>query len=58
MLTPEVRREKALRYFVETFGEERGVPMWEDYCKKSGLLAEDSDQEVEATAQSSGRSDD
>ena len=57
MLTPEVRREKALRHFVETFGEERGVPMWEDYCRKSGLLAKDSDQEVEATARS-GRSDD
>lgn len=37
-MTPEIRREKALRHFTTTFGEERGVPMWEAYCKKSGLL--------------------
>lgn len=38
MLSDEVRREKAHRHFVTTFGEERGTKMWEEYCQKSGLL--------------------
>ena len=32
------RREKALKSFVATWGEEKGVKLWEAYCKKSGLL--------------------
>ena len=38
MLSKEERREKALKHFVSTWGERQGTKMWEDYCKKSGLL--------------------
>lgn len=37
-LSIEVRREKALKSFVERYGEEAGPKVWEDYCRKSGLL--------------------
>lgn len=46
VLTPEVRREKAHRHFVSTFGEARGTAMWKDYCKKSGLLPNETKDEV------------
>ena len=46
-MTPADRREKALRYFIETFGEERGVLMWESYCGKSDLFDEDAVANVE-----------
>lgn len=38
MLTKKERREKARRYYVSTYGEQQGTEMWEDYCRKSGLL--------------------
>lgn len=38
MLSKEDRRDKALKSFIATWGEAKGVKLWEDYCKKSGLL--------------------
>ena len=37
-MSNEDRRDKALKSFVSTWGEVKGVKMWEDYCKKSDLL--------------------
>lgn len=43
-LTVGEKREKALKTFMERYErEEDAVAAWEDYCKKSGLLAEDSE---------------
>lgn len=39
-LTVEERREKALRTFMAQYErEEEAIAAWEDYCRKSGLLA-------------------
>ena len=49
MLTNEDRRDKALRHFVATWGEAKGVALWKDYCRKSGLL-EDAPKKPKAKA--------
>jgi hypothetical protein len=50
MLTKEVRREKAHRHFITTFGEEKGTPMWKDYCQKSGLMETPKKDPIDAEA--------
>ena len=53
MLTLEERRENALKHFTSTYGPDRGVKRWEDYCRKMGWL-EAEDPKPKKKASSSG----
>jgi len=54
MLTPEERRDKAHKHFIATWGEEQGTKMWEDYCRKSGLLPPEPEPEPKVRGKKKG----